>query len=271
MQSKAPMVMRYGSNIHGRDFVVGDIHGAFYLLLIALDRIDFDPIKDRLFSVGDLIDRGDDSARVTEFLKLPFVFAVRGNHESWLLKLHENDKFPMLDKRSSMVQNLGLEWWVDTPVPKKLEILEAIGKLPVVIEIETPRGTVGIVHAEVPIGMKWADFIHSIESKYEWVLEHALWGRSRIESNNIEGVEGIGRLFVGHTIQWDGLNQFGNIFAIDTGAIFAGVEDFDGAHLTIINLIHTTGLPSPPVELISIFNNPVIDRPFEGYTNPHGY
>ncbi len=45
-------------NRRGRDFVVGDLHGYLGALQDALARAGFDPGCDRLFSTGDLIDRG---------------------------------------------------------------------------------------------------------------------------------------------------------------------------------------------------------------------
>jgi serine/threonine protein phosphatase 1 len=41
----------------GRDFVLGDLHGTTDLLRLLMEHVAFDPKKDRLFSVGDLIDR----------------------------------------------------------------------------------------------------------------------------------------------------------------------------------------------------------------------
>lgn len=46
----------------GKDFIVGDIHGCLDQLKFQLSVTGFDKSKDRLFSVGDLIDRGPDSA-----------------------------------------------------------------------------------------------------------------------------------------------------------------------------------------------------------------
>jgi serine/threonine protein phosphatase 1 len=71
-----PPIARFAPNTRGRDFAVGDIHGAFRALQIALDAIGFDCAADRLFSVGDLVDRGPESARVTEWLDKPWFHAI---------------------------------------------------------------------------------------------------------------------------------------------------------------------------------------------------
>ena len=76
---------RFARNAAGRDFVVGDIHGMFPALRELLARAGFDEECDRLFSVGDLIDRGPRSREALEWLAQPWFHAVRGNHEQLLL------------------------------------------------------------------------------------------------------------------------------------------------------------------------------------------
>jgi len=79
------LVRRLPENSLGRDFVVGDLHGCFDLLERLLDRVSFDPGCDRLFSVGDMIDRGTDSLRCLQLLAEPWFYAVQGNHELMML------------------------------------------------------------------------------------------------------------------------------------------------------------------------------------------
>lgn len=80
------LVRAMPANERGRDFVVGDLHGCFDLLDRLLEHVRFDPASDRLFSVGDLIDRGPDSPRCAEFLQVSWFHAVKGNHETMLLE-----------------------------------------------------------------------------------------------------------------------------------------------------------------------------------------
>jgi len=53
-----PLIKRHPCNHQGRDFVIGDLHGCLPLLHRLLDHVRFDPAGDRVFSTGDLIDRG---------------------------------------------------------------------------------------------------------------------------------------------------------------------------------------------------------------------
>ena len=73
------------ANTVGRDFIVGDLHGCLDLLHAELARLQFEPAKDRLFSVGDLADRGPDSMGCLRLLREPWFHAVRGNHEDMLI------------------------------------------------------------------------------------------------------------------------------------------------------------------------------------------
>ncbi|MEQ1635292.1 MAG: metallophosphoesterase [Methylococcales bacterium] len=80
----ASPVMTLPANSHGRDFVLGDLHGCYQLLQDLLGQVNFNPAQDRLFSVGDLVDRGPDSLACLELLKEPWFYAVLGNHEAML-------------------------------------------------------------------------------------------------------------------------------------------------------------------------------------------
>lgn len=191
----------------------------------------FDWDADRLFMVGDLIDRGPDSAQVLEFLAIPNVYFVRGNHDNRLVTLSLDD----LKILGSTDWN-GMGWICTCSDPTLLAIQVALSKLPFAIEIDTPRGSVGVIHAEVPIGMDWSTFIGKLEAGDNECLVSALEGRTRSDQRDMSGVAGIDRLFVGHTIQWEGIQQSGNIFSIDTGAVFQELGKNMGS-LTMANLL----------------------------------
>lgn len=76
-----PLIRRFTRNPLGRDLIVGDVHGCFTKLQASLDAVGFDPARDRLFSVGDLVDRGPESDQVLAWLAQPWFHAVSGNHE----------------------------------------------------------------------------------------------------------------------------------------------------------------------------------------------
>ena len=67
-------------------YIIGDVQGCFLELQALLQKIDFNPQKDQLGFVGDLVNRGQQSLDVLRFIRnLPSSFVVLGNHDLYLL------------------------------------------------------------------------------------------------------------------------------------------------------------------------------------------
>lgn len=263
-----PAFVTIPANTRGRDFVVGDIHGSFDLVLRAMDKANFDQSRDRILSVGDLIDRGPGSHRSARFLSHSWILGVCGNHEAMLMEAYEDgDAHPAV--LEFMHSRNGFSWWRDTKDEVKADILAAIRKLPFAIEVATPRGSVGLVHADVPKGMTWQAFTSALLAGDRKVAEVAIWGRDRLHRHDESGVPGIGRLFVGHT-PLKHLTKFGNVYAIDTAAVY-GVLNVDEGALTFLDVLTGTNMlrsvqsmqrPADMVFSIAPENAP--EEPFSG-------
>lgn len=250
-------VLRLPENTLGRDFIVGDLHGGFGILKRALTKHYFDPFRDRLFIAGDTVDRGPDSQHVDSLLERDWVYCIRGNHEDMLLELGH----AAAHVHGSLLEPNGMEWFKAIDQNKREKLLNIFASLPLVIEIQTPRGTVGIVHADVPKSMDWSTFTAKIEQGCERTIHTALWSRLRLESQDTTGVRGIGRLFVGHTIQKDGPTRLGNVYFIDTGSFLTEFSNTKGS-LTFASLACETQV------LSSNTGREEIDRIWSKTTNP---
>lgn len=247
----APLLLRYALNTRGTDWAVGDLHGCYAELEQALREVGFNPATDRLFSVGDLIDRGPQSNRFAEFLAFEWFHALRGNHEQMMLDSVEDRSWE-------------LNWFENGGTWSKIETSEQIAqwnthleRLPLAMEIETPKGLVAMIHAD-PMFPTWGDtraYLKQLEATADpaswWgktPVMGMLWSRRLIhqllemytEKQPIDDIPDICALVIGHTPLTQPL-QLGNVWAIDTGACY---RDASSA-LTLLNL-HTFKMHSVP-------------------------
>lgn len=222
-------IKRFAANTAGRDFAVGDIHGHFTRLQAALDAAGFDPAVDRLFSVGDLVDRGPESLEVNEWvLRKPWFHAVRGNHEQMTVDSHTAGR---TRDECGMHFISGGQWFYGLSSVEQGCYASILQDLPLVIEVETAHGLIGIVHADCPY-RDWKEFTWGIESGGPQESEHlsavCMWSRKRISDEDSEGVKNVRAVIVGHTP----LRQpaiLGNVYHIDTAGWMDG-------HFTLLNL-----------------------------------
>ena len=76
-------------------YAIGDLQGCYDPFRRLLEKISFDPTKDKLWLTGDLVNRGPRSRRTLRFVKSisRSVITVLGNHDLHLLTLAHNAKF----------------------------------------------------------------------------------------------------------------------------------------------------------------------------------
>ncbi|MTV47267.1 metallophosphoesterase, partial [Streptococcus pneumoniae] len=79
--------------------------------------VGFDGEKDRLFSVGDLVDRGIESHLVCDWIANPWFHAVRGNHDDFAIR---HAKIGALDFEN-YTRNGGA-WFIALPQDEQLTI-----------------------------------------------------------------------------------------------------------------------------------------------------
>lgn len=210
------LVKRFSRNTKGRDLIVGDIHGCFTKLGAALRAVGFNPDEgDRLFSVGDLVDRGPESIEAMNFLTCDFVHAVAGNHEDMAVR------WPNGNMDAGNYAANGGGWMMALDRETQREVAAALSALPVVIELETEHGgLVGIVHAECPFDV-WQEFTAALEAppsstqRLQSLIDAAQWSRNRIRDMDESRIAGVRAVVVGHT-PIKRMTSLGNTLFIDT-------------------------------------------------------
>lgn len=238
---------RFAANDIGRDFVVGDLHGQQAMLDCLLHHVEFREDTDRLFSLGDLIDRGpDNDALIRRFATRPNHFAIRGNHEALLQAARRDSLFEKIWERN------GGRWGRELAPGRLDEISAFIDTLPYSIELVLPDARcIGLIHAEVQPGASWQDvrdldahFEDTIDDSGSTLAASALWGRQRHRAMEwvgsdpgalvldaeeraalalqLQPVVGVDLVLAGHTIVTHRKPLcVGNTVFVDTGAYLA--------------------------------------------------
>ncbi|PNP44919.1 hypothetical protein TGAMA5MH_03333 [Trichoderma gamsii] len=136
--------------------IVGDIHGMDASLETLLKKVDFNTSKDHLIAVGDMINKGPDSAGVISRLMSLNASAVRGNHEDRiLLSLAEAENLSGVSKDLASPHDedrRGQTEFLATGRKLKKEHVEWLSKLPVILAVEPLN--MFIVHAGLVPGVK---------------------------------------------------------------------------------------------------------------------
>lgn len=212
MKFTTKRILHYGLNEIGRDFAVGDIHGQFSRLRECLAQRNFNPVTDRLFAVGDLTDRGSESADVLKWLAMPWFHSVRGNHEQLAIAYHRHPK-----NRFCGYTAEGGAWFAVLPFDERQEIVDAFASLPLAIEVVTRTGLKALVHADCP-SSSWESFkqwVNTTKNVHE-LISSCMESRDRLQYHIDVRVDGIEQIYVGHSRVND-VVSLGNITYLDTG------------------------------------------------------
>ena len=211
-----------------RVYAIGDIHGCLSLyeeLLTLIERDDRErgPARTTVVQLGDLIDRGPDSAGVVALAMTPLSFAetitLKGNHEAAMLaSLEGNTK--LLDVWLSNGGYSALKSWkID---PRRFQELDAQAIVEL-ISAEIPAEQLAWLR-ELPLSHQFGDFyfVHAGVRPNVPLAEQrevdCLWIRDEfLDSKKYHGA------FVvhGHSVT-DEVEERPNRLGIDTGAYITG-------------------------------------------------
>jgi bis(5'-nucleosyl)-tetraphosphatase (symmetrical) len=139
------------------DYLVGDIQGCFDALQGLLEKLAFDPQRDRLWSVGDLVNRGPHNVETLRFLRSIDAEVVLGNHDLHLLALHFASAPGQLRRKDTLADVLD--------APDRLELLQWLRGQPLCRWL--PERKLFLSHAGLP---------------HIWTLEQALGLAAEVES-----------------------------------------------------------------------------------------
>lgn len=209
MDKRVGVYLRVDPTRYRHIWVVGDLHGSYRILKQKLKEIDFDFEKDLLISVGDLIDRGLESAECLELINYDWFLSVQGNHE----QMARDALFVTLDA-NLWIYNGGLWFFYIDPL-ERAETVKNIRKtadLPLVVELNIVGKRYVIAHADYPrMDYRFGADIDEFQT---------VWNRDRINSPIHSVITGADQFIFGHSTPKDGVFVRGNQLYIDTGIYF---------------------------------------------------
>ncbi|RQH05684.1 metallophosphoesterase [Paraburkholderia dinghuensis] len=202
-----PVVQHHESNRAGRDFVIGDLHGCVDALRYLLREAGFDPSRDRLFSVGDLVDRGDQSEEALALIDEPWFFPVLGNHEDTMCGVAEG-RLPRY-----RWYGIGGAWAEKLADGELVREAERLRRLPLVRVVGAGAERFNVLHAEF-----FGDDNDLDAGRFnDAVRERMLWGRELALGTVKPPKRALSLTYCGHTPVHE-VKQIGSQMFIDTGA-----------------------------------------------------
>ena len=231
-------IHRFPINLAGRDWAVGDIHGQYTELRCGLKVIGFDPGVDRLFAVGDLVDRGPESAEALVWLDEPWFHAICGNHDFMAWRAALGHPYTEVEH-----QKHGGRWLSLLPKNEQCRIGERLRSLPLVLEVETLGGVVGLVHADCPFD-DWTE-MHKVPWGRPGIAEEelgevCLWSVERHRRRYAAPIKNVRAVVHGH-MTVPKAEVLGNVHFIDT----AGWRP--QGHFTFLELDALEPVQGPPI------------------------
>jgi bis(5'-nucleosyl)-tetraphosphatase (symmetrical) len=127
-------------------WLVGDVQGCALELERLLERVRFDPARDVLWSVGDLVNRGPESVQALSLWRDVGGRAVLGNHEVYALLCHSGRQPRKPDTLEPLFR-----------APDVDDLLRPLRELPLLVRVGRERDgrEVWVVHAGLHPG--WTD------------------------------------------------------------------------------------------------------------------
>jgi len=213
-----------------KHYIVGDIHGEYATLLKLVEET---PRGSRLIFVGDLVDKGSQSAQVIKFVREHNIACVMGNHEAMMIEYGTAFIASIEEGEPITQENLWLEnGGVATLLSYGLVSLENhkmiphpfiheflfqfkediawLKSLPIYLEpkVEHDSGR-RVVVSHAAIGLVWA--LRENKEHHEAFIQQVLWNRSKPTANIP-----IFNIF-GHTPHKNGVDIHGHYVNVDTG------------------------------------------------------
>jgi len=224
-------------------YIIGDIHGCLETLKILYKKI---PDKKNIYSVGDIIDKGPDSALVIDFIIKNNIKVIKGNHEALyeiMIEKYLNNEDIFYSKWYKLwggKNTLNSYFKYEKKIIKKkmIEHLQFIKSLPYYFEIDIKdedNDTLFISHGFALPYYKMRHNLYNDNNVKQAFLSNRL--KSKYFIVNKKNLKNLEKYKVKNIFGHDASNEVRfskNYIAIDTGCVYSKNEN-KGKCLTAIH------------------------------------
>lgn len=202
-------------------YAIGDIQGCYAELQKLLELIAFNPKEDRLWFVGDLVNRGPNSLEALRFIKDNKAIVVLGNHDWHLLAaFHRKDPLQLSHTLDAVFQ-----------APDSHELIDWLRQQPLLYSDEK-LGYV-MVHAgiypnwDLIEAKKYAKEVEEVlrSDDYVDILDEIYGNKPTVWDPNLKGVERL-RFIVNSFTRMRFCNSVGELDFTETGNVDTAPSGF---------------------------------------------
>lgn len=198
-------------------YVTSDIHGEYDLFLKLLKEISFNPAEDKLYILGDVIDRGKKPIEILRYIvdNQNSIILLKGNHEAMMIDaVNFNDYGNWFYNGGRIVY----DQYIKLPQDEQNKLFKFIDDLPVIHQLDIDNKKYILSHAGVETDHNGYILSQQDQDFMLWAREEFLYGTEI--TNDVT-------VIVGHTptinihgndIIWH--SKCGKKICIDCGAVF---------------------------------------------------
>lgn len=198
-------------------YLIADIHGEYDLFIKLLAKINFNPAEDKLYILGDVVDRGKDPIKTLQYIydNQDSIILLKGNHEQMMIDTIVNGNYYLWFYNGGRIT---YDEYINLSEEQQDKLFNYINNLPCIQQIEVNNKKYILAHAGVEVG-------HNGQILEMQDQDFLLWAREEF-FNNTEIVNDV-TVIVGHTptvnlhksdLIW--YSNCGKKICIDCGAVF---------------------------------------------------
>lgn len=182
-------------NPAGSDYVISDVNGCLSVLTSLLNSVNFSS-NDRLFLVGNIIDKGAHSKELIDFTSADNIFPILGSSELIMcMALHPQASRSTSELFMEQWDLHGGQWRHSLAKSELSRLYSIVSKWPLSVTVKGDS-VFGMVHSEPPFD-NWEQFVSS-ELSYE-VLNDATTGQTILQGSRDGYIAGVDCVVCGHT------------------------------------------------------------------------